>query len=117
MKIFQSIKKYFAVSGIDLRQSNHKYSLNAKNCKALVLCAASPFFIFSYGFRVAKTFIDVINSVRTGYTHLIVFLIFTVNVFRAKKMFQFIDNLEYIIHTSESSFKVFEILAKAMGIF
>lgn len=102
MKIFQTIRKQFAIVGIEntSNQSNRKLALTKKIVCGFILCLTIVS-QFLYVLCVANGFMENIEAVCTFSASIIIFVGFMALVFRRTLLFESIDMIERLVDSSK----------------
>lgn len=101
MEIFQLLKKYYAIIGIDVVQSHRENPFNAKIvCSLLIsiLCAISTCIFCFYG---ANSLNERINSMELGAAFMIGGVCFMLNIKSTTKIIKLITSLQTMIEKRE----------------
>lgn len=101
MKIFQTIRKQYAIVGISSsNQSTQKYLFNERILIIFILfgCTIVSQFVYIY---VANSFMDCVDCVFSLSAGIIVCVCFLAIVFRRATLFECIDSIEKLIDSSK----------------
>lgn len=101
MQLFQLARNKYAFLGIQLDKSTQTSTLNAKNVIFLSILTTSVILSFAYFFLVARTFEDYINCVQIASGFVSGWFSFITMIWKTKKLFEFINNLEKAVNERE----------------
>lgn len=105
MKIFQTVRKQYAIVGISSSPRLAKYNSFSNKisfvnfCFLLYGCLITSQFVYIFG--VANGFMDYIVCVSSTSSSIILLVCFAAIVFRKTILFDCMDNMEQLINTSK----------------
>lgn len=102
IKILRSIRKYYAIIGINLNQAIKENPLNQKNLTALIGMSIAIISANKFFFCDAETFWEYINSFYATCTVTVAGVNFAVIIWKTANVFKFVQNLEETIASSNS---------------
>lgn len=101
MKIFQSIQRHFTVLGITVHQSREQSPISIKQLIViLIFVLNSGTQVMSIAF-VAEEFEEFTFSIYALFTLTMCVIEFGILIWKMKQLFQFIENFENLIESSE----------------
>lgn len=103
MKIFQSLRKYFALLGITENGSIGKHWINGKHVIILITFSSSATANMIFLFNEADNFEKYTNCIHSIFTTMVCGIEFTLLVWKMDKFFDFIEHFEEMIQKSNSS--------------
>lgn len=113
MKIFQTVRKKYAMAGISASQQwTQKYAFNNKELFGFLIFGFVIVSQLVYIFFVANDLMEYMECASTGSGTIIMFACFAGIVFRRTALFETIDNIEKLIDTSKTNLnsKIFDFI-------
>lgn len=105
MKIFQSIQWHFATLGITADQTQKRTPISFKQLVILLTMFSFVVFQIICIISVAESFEEYTLCIYGSFTIAVTDIEIAVHVWKMKQMFEFIENFERLIETSESTAK------------
>lgn len=107
IKIFQRVREQYAIIGISpSNQSNQKFPFSKRVFLGFLSFSCTTVSQFVYILYVANDFMECMECVCSLSGTIILFVCFAAIVFRKAKLFDSIDNIEKLIDSSKSAFKL-----------
>lgn len=100
--VFQLLQKNLAVAGIIRKLSLQQYPFNRRVLIGFSTLFIETICIFKFTFFEAKTFSESTQSIYMGTVTVVIIVVLFIFVIKAKKLFEFIDDCENVVNTSES---------------
>lgn len=100
IKMFRLSEKYFAIVGINARQSTQQF--NKRNLTVLCAFGLGSILCGAYLFDAPSSFVDYAFSVFATSAVLTNFIELSSNMWNKSKLFEFIQNVESTVQKSES---------------
>lgn len=101
MKIFETIQRHFAILGITVNQTRNLSSISLKNVLILFGMLFSVVSQIICIISVAETFEEYTLCIYGSFTLAVTCIELAMHIWKMKQLFEFIENFEHIIETSE----------------
>lgn len=108
LKIFQLIKRNFAILGISSNSLNKKYLLNKNVLTASLFYGLNFTLNAIFLFCKANNFQEYTDSIYVTTAVLTIFVCYVITIFKVTNIFEFIEHCETIV--DESEFYIFRVL-------
>lgn len=101
VRVFQSIQKYFAITGITSHQSIQRHPFNGRNLMVLLMSGMATASHCIYFLFIASSFIEYLTSAFWAFIMFYGFLIFANTIWKMTILFKYINRFNYIIEESK----------------
>lgn len=105
IKIFQSLQKHLAMSGISSEMALQPNPFNRRISMSLIVLCMGVIFIFKFFFFEAKTMIEYTQSSYMGSVSVVIIFLLFILILKVKKLFEFFNDFENLVNTSKNNDK------------